>query len=265
MDHGCGSLWAQLTSRCRGRGGAVLQRLAAAEGRGRCRGGHGGLYGQSGACHRAPCREARNVHTVGEIRSHHLEAMGNHLFVGIDRGLIILGLLRWCRISSTHSRTCQTLTQRTRKTLRRSSPVACLLDEVRVKKLMISEIGAELEKQLVRTSRALTNPVPCPGGGNFDQVLWYFNVFQFCNRPCGLVVPSEVGTPGRYIYPVCWGMGVSLSAEFQGCTLSRTKTQLCQLIWMQGVAQVWHLFPFTILGPFWGFHFLSHSHTVVGS
>ena len=31
------------------------------------------------------------------------EAMGNHLFVGIDRRIIILGLLRWCRISSTHS------------------------------------------------------------------------------------------------------------------------------------------------------------------
>ena len=28
---------------------------------------------------------------------------GNRLFVGIDRGIIILGLLRWCRISSTHS------------------------------------------------------------------------------------------------------------------------------------------------------------------
>ena len=34
---------------------------------------------------------------------HHFEAMGHHLFVGIDRGIIILGLLRWCRISSTHS------------------------------------------------------------------------------------------------------------------------------------------------------------------
>ena len=34
---------------------------------------------------------------------HHFEAMGNHLFVGIDRGIIILGLRRWCRILSTHS------------------------------------------------------------------------------------------------------------------------------------------------------------------
>ena len=34
---------------------------------------------------------------------HHFETMGNHLFVDIDRGIIILGLLRWCRISSTHS------------------------------------------------------------------------------------------------------------------------------------------------------------------
>ena len=34
---------------------------------------------------------------------HHSEALGSYLFVGIDRGIIILGLLRWCRISSTHS------------------------------------------------------------------------------------------------------------------------------------------------------------------
>ena len=32
-----------------------------------------------------------------------MSQMGNHLFVGVDRGIIILGLLRWWRISSTHS------------------------------------------------------------------------------------------------------------------------------------------------------------------
>ena len=29
---------------------------------------------------------------------HHFEAMGNHLFVSIDGGIIILGLLRWCEM-----------------------------------------------------------------------------------------------------------------------------------------------------------------------
>ena len=57
-------------------------------------------------------RGAATAHRAGKVLNilwmdenlHHFEAMGNHLFVGIGRRIIILGLLRWCRISSTHSR-----------------------------------------------------------------------------------------------------------------------------------------------------------------
>ena len=35
---------------------------------------------------------------------HHLETMGNHCLLGIYRGIILPGSLRWCRISSIHSR-----------------------------------------------------------------------------------------------------------------------------------------------------------------
>ena len=33
----------------------------------------------------------------------YFETMGNHSLFGIYRGAIILGFLRWCRISSIHS------------------------------------------------------------------------------------------------------------------------------------------------------------------
>ena len=69
-----------------------------------CRTGHP-------AAARAACREAQKelacTHTFGwtQSNSHHLETMVETItFVGIYRGIIILGVLGWCRISSIHSR-----------------------------------------------------------------------------------------------------------------------------------------------------------------
>ena len=50
-----------------------------------------------------PQAEAGGERVVANSISHHLRNHGKPLFVGIYRGMIVPGILMWCRISSIHS------------------------------------------------------------------------------------------------------------------------------------------------------------------